>query len=284
LQNYKEDIMPKRLKVHLVVIDPQNDFMDIPNAALPVTGATEDMKRVSKLIDRVGPKLTDIHVTLDSHRRISIERPSWWMDQDGKQPPPFTMILAKDVESGIWTPRNPQVRERTIKYLHDLEASPDNYHHMVWTHHCEIGSSGHNVYAPLMDSLNRWQDKEFANVDFVTKGSNPFTEHFGALMAEVPDSNDPASQLNTDFLSMMSEADIIGVAGEASSHCVLCTIRQIANNIGDEHLKKFHILTDGMSSIGANPGGPDFPAITKAFFAEMERRGMKLTTCADFLS
>jgi nicotinamidase/pyrazinamidase len=100
----------------------------------------------------------------------------------------------------------------------------------------------------------------------------------------VPDPDDPGSQLNTDFLSMMADADIIAVAGEASSHCVLSTIRQIVENIGAEHLKKFHILTDGMSSIGANPGAPDFPAITKAFFAEMERKGMKLTTCAEFLS
>jgi len=276
--------MAKRLKVHLVIIDPQNDFMDIPGATLPVAGASEDMKRVAKLIDRVGHKLDDIHITLDSHNRISIERPSWWMGPDGKQPPPFTLILASDVEAGIWTPRNPNFRDRTLKYLRDLEASPDNYRHMVWTHHCEIGTWGHNVYPELLPALQRWQDKEFANVHFVTKGSNPWTEHFGALMAEVPDPDDPSTQLNTDFLGMMAEADLIGVAGEASSHCVLRTIHQIAKNIGDEHLKKFNILTDGMSSIGVNPGGPDFPKITKAFFKDMERRGMKLVTCADFLS
>ena len=32
------------------------------------------------------------------------------------------------------------------------------------------------------------------------------------------------------------------VAGEASSHCVLKTVQQIADNIGKEHIKKFHLL------------------------------------------
>ena len=54
-------------KAHLLLIDPQNDFMDIQGATLPVTGANDDMKRVAAFIDRLGSKLFDIHVTLDSH-------------------------------------------------------------------------------------------------------------------------------------------------------------------------------------------------------------------------
>ncbi len=69
------------LKAHLVIIDPQNDFMDIIAKAgdpvglalpdgtqfrstLPVPGALADMERVAGLITRVGSKLDDIHVTL----------------------------------------------------------------------------------------------------------------------------------------------------------------------------------------------------------------------------
>ena len=67
----------KRLKIHLVIIDPQNDFLanddgspysvDDGNgkslvAALPVKGAVADMERVARLIVRVGKKLDDIHV------------------------------------------------------------------------------------------------------------------------------------------------------------------------------------------------------------------------------
>jgi nicotinamidase-related amidase len=57
--------MAKRLNIQLVAIDPQNDFCDIPGAALPVTGANADMERLAKFVGRAGHKLSDIHVTLD---------------------------------------------------------------------------------------------------------------------------------------------------------------------------------------------------------------------------
>jgi nicotinamidase-related amidase len=274
----------KRLNVQLVVIDPQNDFCDLPGATLPVTGADADMKRLAKFVDRVGRKLEDIHVTLDSHRLIDIAHPAWWMDQNGNKPNPFTMISAADIEAGIWTPRNPGFRLRTLDYAHALESSPAHYKIFVWPPHCLIGTWGHNVHATLNDALQRWSDEQYAMVDYVTKGSNPWTEHYGALQAEVPDPNDPSTGLNTAFLQMLSDADVVAVAGEASSHCVLKTVTQIADNIGDAHVKKFHLLRDCMSPVPAAPGGPDFPKIAEAFLRDMKGRGMTITTSVDFLS
>lgn len=64
------------MKVHLVIIDPQIDFMDSKGSALPVPGANADMNRLAAMIGRVGNKLEDIHVTLDSHRIIDIAHPA----------------------------------------------------------------------------------------------------------------------------------------------------------------------------------------------------------------
>lgn len=272
------------MKIHLLVIDPQNDFCDIPGATLPVSGANEDMKRLAAMIERVGPKLADIHVTMDSHRLIDIAHPVWWMNQNGDQPAPFTIISADDIENGIWTTRNPGFRKRTLEYARQLEATVGKYQICVWPPHCLIGTWGHNVQTDLDEALQRWSDKEFAMVDYVTKGSNPWTEHYGALMAEVPDPSDPSTALNTDFLAMLAEVDIVVVAGEALSHCVKVTVTQIADNIGEEHIKKFHILTDCSSSVSAVPNGPDFPAIAQSWLKEMEARGMILTTSTDFLT
>lgn len=287
-------------KIHLLIIDPQNDFCDIlakpgdpvgvvlPDgtefrSALPVPGALEDMKRLATLIDRVGPKLADIHVTMDSHRLIDIAHPAWWRDQNGNQPAPFTMISVDDIENGIWTTRNPSFRQRTLEYARELEAG-GKYLICVWNPHCLIGTWGHNVQEDLNTALQRWSQKEFAMVDYVTKGSNPWTEHYGGMQAEVPDPKDPGTALNIDFLSMLSEADMVVVAGEALSHCVKETVIQIADNIGEEHIKKFNILTDCTSPVPAVPGGPDFPAIAQKFLKDMERRGMTLTTSVDFLT
>ena len=288
------------MKADLVVIDPQNDFMDIPatpggpvglaipggpsfRSTLPVPGALADMGRVAALIRRAGPRLHDIHVTLDSHRVIDVAHPGFWRDQDGRQPAPFTMISHDDVKNGIWSPRSPQYRQRMLDYTAALAAA-GKFRLMVWPEHCLIGSWGHNVVDELKAELDAWERTQFANVNFVTKGANTFTEHYGALMAEVPDPADPSTQLNGEFISMLQDADIIAIAGEASSHCVKTTIEQIVDNIGDSHLSKIHLLTDCMSPVPPTPGSPDFPAIAKAFLSDMQSRGLVLTTSDAFLA
>ena len=271
------------LKIHGLFIDPQNDFMDSPGAALPVPGANADMSRLATMIGRIGRKLDDIHVTLDSHRKIDVGHPGMWKNADGKSPAPFTIISADDLRNGIWAPRNPAFARHFITSVEALEKG-GKYPLMVWPEHCLIGTPGHNVQADLMAALLQWEHEMFANVDFVTKGSNAFVEHYGALMAEVPFSKDPSTLLNTAFLQMLSEADIIAVAGEASSHCVKETVTQIADNIGEEHIKKFHLLMDCMSPVPAIPGGPDFPAIAQAWMETMQKRGMTLTTSTTFLA
>jgi len=275
--------MSKALKVQLLIIDPQNDFMDSPGSTLPVPGANADMARLAGLIKRVGHKLDDVHVTLDSHRVIDVSHRGMWRDQDGKMPDPFTLIFAKDIESGIWSPRNPGFRRRLLDYAHTLEKTPGNYAHLIWPDHCLIGTPGAAVQAELFTALEAWERKEFANVNYVTKGTNVFTEHFGALQAEVPDPADPSTQLNTGVLEMLRDADIVGVAGEALSHCVLRTVSQIREYIGDEHIKKFHILTDCTQPVPQGPGTPDFPAISAAWLRDMQSQGMTLCTADEFL-
>lgn len=297
------------MKAHLLIIDPQNDFMDIPakkndpigfrvslpdgtelkfRSGLPVTGALEDMKRTAALVDRIGMKLQKIHVTLDSHHPVDIGHPAFWTDRDGNMPPAMTPISADAIEDGTWSPRIPALRNRMLDTARRLEAE-GKYQIMVWSPHCEIGTWGHNVEDELAASLRKWSIARTRNVDYVTKGTNVLTEHYGALMAEVPAPEDPSTGLNGRFLEMLQEADIIAVAGEASSHCVKATVEQVAEHIGEEHIKKFHLLTDCMSPVPAvtAPDGSviiDFPQIAEDFKRDMAARGMTLTTSLEFLA
>lgn len=280
-------------KVFLMIIDPQNDFMDQPGAGLPVPGATADMDRLAKMITRLDRKIDDIYVTLDSHHLVDVGHPAMWQDEHGNPPAPFTVIMAADIRSGRWTPRNANakpailggetIRDYFIRYAETLEAK-GQYVLMVWSVHCLIGSKGQAVYAPLMKSLNAWADHEFANVNWITKGTNPWTEHYGGLEAEVPMPSDPSTGLNVALLDALQEADIIAFAGEAASHCVLSTVQQVVDNVDPKLLKKMHLLTDCMSPIPAVPGGPDFPAITSKWMKDMQKRGMVLTTSSKFLA
>lgn len=252
------------------------------SASLAVAGAVDDMERTAALIRRVGRKLTDIHVTLDSHHTMHVAHPDMWKDGNGKPPGPFTIIMAADV--GVsWFARNPAHQKRLKAYVESLEST-GKFLHCIWPPHCRIGDWGHNVYAPLHEALTMWEREYMGVVDYVTKGSSVWTEHFGALMAQVPDPNDPSTQLNAELIKTLQEADMIGVVGEALSHCVKTTVEQVADNIGDEHVKKITLITDCMSPVGKAPGTPDFPAIGAQFLRDMQTRGMTLMTSRDFLA
>jgi nicotinamidase-related amidase len=272
--------MPKKLR--LLVIDPQVDFCDGPAAgALPVPGAWDDMQRLAALVDRLGEQIAAIDVTLDSHHALDIAHPPWWVDPDGAMPPPFTPITAADVEAGMWRARNPAWQERSAAYVRQLEAS-GKYVLLIWPTHCLIGSPGHAVHPALLAALRRWEEAGQRLVNFVLKGANPFTEHYSAISAEVPDPADPGTMLNTLLLERLRDADAVLVAGEALSHCVKATVTDIADHISAGYVERFVLLTDCASPVPAAPGGPDFPALGRAFLDDMAARGMRLALSSDF--
>jgi nicotinamidase-related amidase len=259
----------------LVVIDPQIDFCH-PDGALSVPGADQDMERLAEMVRRLAPKLNDIHITLDSHRKVDIAHPIWWKDSSGAHPSPFTIISVDDVEAQRWVTTKPSLQARSLQYLKDLAAG-GRYPLCVWPEHCIIGSWGHGVYPVLFDATQVWADR-FAMVDYVTKGSNPNTEHYSAVQAEVPDPSDPSTQINTAFIERLEAADIILFAGEARSHCLANTVRDIVDAFSDpQYVKKIHLLTDATSDV------PGFENLGEEFVKEMTAKGMQLTTTTEFL-
>jgi nicotinamidase/pyrazinamidase len=117
-------------------------------------------------------------------------------------------------------------------------------------------------------------------VDYVTKGSNIYTEHYSAVQADVPDPQDPSTMLNTRLIQTLEQADMIALCGEAINFCVANTVRDIANNFGEENIKKFVLLTDATSPVP----GKDFEPLTDSFMKEMTKRGMKVSTTKEFLA
>jgi len=160
---------------HLLFIDPQNDFCDLPAPhapALPVPGADRDMQRLAALIDQGGAGLAAITVTLDSHHRYDVAHPTFWQMADGSAPAPFTQIAAADVRAGRFVPRDSAATARVLAYLDALEAN-GRYQLMVWPVHCEIGTWGHNVHEAVRAAYNRWEEARHAVVAKVGKGANP---------------------------------------------------------------------------------------------------------------
>lgn len=264
------------MRRELLIIDPQHDFCNSAGA-LYVPGAIEDIERLTTMIDRCGDRIDDIHVTLDSHHYVDIAHPIFWKDSKGNHPLPFTIISLEDVKNGKWTTTNPGWITRVTAYLQAL-VTGGRYPLCIWPPHCLIGSNGAKVSPNLFESLLHWEEKEFAMVDYVTKGSNFWVEHYSAVQAEVPDPEDPGTQLNIPLIETLQKADVIGISGQATSHCVANTIRDIAKNFGEENIKKFVLLEDTSSSV------PGFEQLGLDFIDEMVSRGMQVANSIDFLA
>jgi nicotinamidase/pyrazinamidase len=271
--------------LHLLIIDPQNDFCDLPAdfvpageaPALPVPGAHADMQRVAGLINRGLEGIGGISVTIDSHHRIDIAHPAFWMTGEGGAVAPFTQITSADLASGAYTPRDPAALPRVRRYLERLEADA-RYTLMVWPTHCEIGSWGNNVHNDVRRAYNRWEEKTLRSVTKLIKGTNPWTEHYSAIQAEVPDEDDDTTQLNAGFIGMLAQADKVYITGEAGSHCVKATTEHIVASWDQAQLSKLVLVTDCMSPVTG------FAEQYDAFVATMRARGVQVMQSSDVLA
>lgn len=260
------------MKKELLIIDPQIDFLEGGNLAVP--GATEDMNRVVDMIKRNINRIDNIHVTMDMHRQIDIGHPMFWLDNKGDNIDPFTVLSLDDLTQGKIRPFLPSLSGRVKEYFEKL-IDNKRYMPIVWPYHCLIGSVGATIYKPLFDILCQWEHDNLKQVDYVLKGTNPYTEHYSAIQADVPDSNDPTTSLNIDLLESLQNTDMILLAGEALSHCLANTCKDIADNFGEENIKKIVLLTDGTSNV------PGFENLGEEFIKELSARGMKTSTTKD---
>lgn len=273
--------MPRH--THLLAIDPQNDFCDLPASAcppgqrpsLPVAGAHADLQRLAAWLRRHQGAVQAITTTLDAHQRFDIAHPGFWQQRSGAAVAPFTPITAAQVRAGDFAPRAAAHQARTLAYLDALEAQ-GRYTLMVWPVHCEVGSWGHGLHAELLAAFGDWQLVHQQAVHAVFKGLNPWTEHYSALQAEVPDPADPATALNQGLLQRLDTADCIVVAGEASSHCVRATVEHLVQHLPSGRPERLVLLTDCMSPV------PGFEAAHQAFLDAMAAAGVRLTTSIEF--
>lgn len=270
-------------KIHGFFIDCQNCFAS-PNGELYVQGGEKCMDNIANFVKTYSKKISKITATMDSHQIFHIAHPPFWKGRDGKSPPPFTMITLQDYLNGIWKPILPSLDKVVKNYLEQLQKN-NRYVLTVWPIHAVVGTWGHNFYDSINEAFKQWCLDNVKTVDFCTKGSNPLTEHYSILVADVVDSNDPSTQVNVGLLNSLNEADIILVGGLAESHCVANTVVDCANYFGDDSLIKKMVLLEDCTTRVKNPNpGIDsiFEKMTNDFRTSMIARGMKVSTTKDF--
>ena len=234
------------------------------------------MIRLAKMIDRLGNKISEIHVTLDSHQEVHVAHPCFWVNSKGDNPKPFTLITEDDVVNGVWMPKNPNLRARALNYVKTLKAN-NRYVLCVWNPHCIIGSPGAAINEKVLASLGNWARTNLRRIDYISKGSNCLTEHYSCVKSDVVDPSDPTTMLNTNLINALASADVILIAGEALSHCIANSVTDVAEAFGDENIKKFVLLEDCCSNVGG------FENLCKEFVNKMTKRGMKVAKSTEYL-
>lgn len=260
-------------KIAVVLVDYQHDFVD-PTGTLFVPGAQEDLVRFLHWFYANAHRITTIYVSLDTHLPLHIFFSAWWHNPStGEHPQPFTPISIADLDAGRWAPlREPEWSLQYVRLL-GKQAKKDL---MIWPHHTMQGTQGHMLVAPLSEALAWHSAARQTQPIYIVKGLTSRTEYYGSFGAEVPDPHDSSSNLNTTLMDAVMQHERIYIAGEAKSHCVLETERQLVGHLGNQPalLQHLHLLTDCTSSV-QHPT-LDFDALAEEELARMHALGVRL--------
>jgi len=244
---------------------------------------------------------------MDSHHPLHIAHPSFWSDGQGNRPNPFTVISMEDIVAGKWIPREdikPSSREALFieeeivageggKMPSDLHSVDDNgnkklnvkqwcieytrrleakgrFSLMIWPEHCIVGTEGHNIVPSIVNAMMDWSRQTGGSVEWVLKGQNLLTEMYSALCAEVPVTKDTSFQ--HDLMESLKKSEKLIMCGQAMSHCVHYTVRDIADHWPKEEMGKLVILKDCASTI------PGFEDASDKFLSDMVAAGVNVET------
>jgi len=293
--------MPDKITT-LLLVDVQKDFH--PGGSLAIPTADGDADRIAKLIESHSSQITRIVATMDSHLKLHIAHPGFWVSgEDGKtQPTPFTLISSQDIVDGKWKPRSTlnlelgedqmdasvfggldnvldgdgkiDLLKYSIEYTKRLEEK-GKFKLCIWPEHCLVGKTGHCMVDPIMKAIDDWSMTTGGSVEYVLKGQNLITESYSALEAEVPVTK--GTSFNEALQKRLEESDHLLVCGQAMSHCVNYTLRSIVERWPKEKYGNITLLSDCASSV------PGFEEAGDTFQKDMVAIGVNVKTAEEAL-
>ena len=261
------DDSPKRL---LLAIDVQKDFIE--GGALAVSGSIGDVERITRFIYNNMAGISRIMCSLDTHIAHQIFHPAWWANKNGDHPAPYTVITYDDVANGHWRPvvGNPL---DSIQYLKELEKR-GNKQLCIWPYHCISGTEGATLENEFAKIVYFHSVARKSMNPMIQKGTDPYSEMYGIIKPEYSKQN----YLNTPVLNSIEKYDEIYVVGEAASHCLMESVKQIAEHFASrpEITQKITVLEDCTSPIGG------YEADTKVAFDNFKKTyGIKFAKSTD---
>jgi len=288
-----------RFRICLIIIDVQNTFC-LPDFELFVggqsgTGAIDDNERLCDFIYRNLRIITEIDPTMDTHTVMQIFHQYFWVNDQGENPAPMTIIELDDVKKGIWqvnpaiaanlaNGNYPLLAKYAAHYVQQL-TNEGKYPLAIWPYHAMLGGIGHALVANIEEALFFHNIVRKAQTGFEIKGGNPLTENYSVLRPEVlnDDQDRPIAQKNARFIKKLLNYDAVIIAGQAKSHCVAWTIADLLNEIVTQDPKlarKVYLLEDCTSPV-VIPGVVDFTDQGNEAFQKFADAGMNIVKSTD---
>ncbi len=280
------------LRIGLLLVDCQNTFC-IPGFELFVAGrsgraAVDDSVRLCEFIYRNLGSITEIIASMDTHRAMQIFHGVFLVDDRGKHPPAYTTISLVDIERGHWKV-NPAVAASIGQDLHTLQrhlvhyvrklAQGGKYELMIWPYHAMLGGIGHALVSAVEEAVFFHTIARRSQARFPIKGDNPLVENYSILHPEVlvGANGQPIASPHAALLHSLLRYDVLVIAGQAKSHCVVWTVDDLLTEINrrDPGLaSKVYLLEDCTSPVVAP--GADFTEQADAAFARFAAAGMNV--------
>ena len=229
----------------------------IKRGSLAVTGADEDSARIATMVNENLDTIDEIYVTMDTHHKLHMAHAISWkrgyfkknsaertvkgdsgLYKEGDHPEVFTAITHQDVVDGVWVPGPHLDAAWCQEYTKKLEIG-GKFKLMIWPEHCLIGTPGHAVVPVISEALTKWSKHHRKSVNYIRVGQNIRTEVYSVFKAEVEDPTEakdptlPGSTFNHNLMSKLKIADKLLVCGQALSHCVNFTFRDLVAHFDD---------------------------------------------------
>jgi nicotinamidase-related amidase len=261
-------------KIALLLVDCCVDFCH-PTGSLYIPGALENTQKTTSFIYKNLEHITTIITVVDSHMPYHIFFAPWWINEFGDHPQDYTIISYKDIVNRKYIPTiDKEFSIRYVKTLEEMGKKPL----CIWPAHCLMGSLGQKIMPALSEAILYHSLIRTTNPIYMEKGTTAMSEYYGIFYPEVPINNHHQVEINKKLFDILMAHDRIYIAGQAKSHCVVETLKQIASydRKNKTSLLKKNVILDDCCSVIRHPE-IDFIQTTQDDFANLREQGLGIT-------
>lgn len=245
----------KKLKVALLIIDADNDFVD-PHGTLYVPKADEAMKKLSKWLENSGDIIDAVYASQDAHSISHIGHPWFWKKlSDPKKP--VTDVTYDDIVKRKVVPRflpeDSAEYEEVIDYMLFLNETNKKYN--IWPIHSIDGSWGQSFPTYLSEALNQWSlNNNFKTWTIIRKGQEELREMHSIFTYSFPLFRKVGPAETLKYLEILQIYDKILIAGQAKDYCVVESIKDMIDpNLCETNFdNKLIFIKDALPAIDEN--------------------------------